>query len=277
MRRWSEYEQDMPDDPKSQYAASEAGSRFGGAAASIHRPGSAIGNIPKSMAGYAASNYGTNSVYYDNGYGYSAVLNSNLPVDNVGGFAGNAFDYMATGRASPMLPMAAGPAMNAYEMATMSSVMSGNMNQVRMSVAGMPVDPMMGQTSGSPYLQQGMAMPDPRMSAAYSPVIPGSLAQPISPGYADALQSSYIELTPGVAFGGASPPIQQWPSGVADAQLSARVSEIIATTDLMSITKKQVRQNLMAQFGLSQEEEKARRDFINQCIAQELEIRQNGQ
>ncbi|KAJ2076303.1 hypothetical protein GGI16_008424, partial [Coemansia sp. S142-1] len=263
----------------SQYAASEAGSRFGGPAASIHRPGSAIGNIPKSMAGYAASNYGTNSVYYDNGYGYSTVLNSNLPADNVGGFGGNAFDYMATGRASPMLPMAAGPAMNAYEMATMNSAMSGGMSQVRMSVAGIAADPMMSQPISSPYLHQGMVMPDPRMSAAYSPVIPGSPVQPMSPGYADALQSSYIELTPGVsaAFGGASPPIQQWQSGVADAQLSARVSEIIATTDLMSITKKQVRQNLMAQFGLSQDEEKARRDFINQCISRELEIRQSGQ
>ncbi|KAJ2051377.1 hypothetical protein H4S04_002016 [Coemansia sp. S16] len=279
MRRWSEYEQDIPDDPKSQYAASEAGSRFGGPAASIHRPGSAIGNIPKSMAGYAASNYGTNSVYYDNGYGYSTVLNSNLPADNVGGFGGNAFDYMATGRASPMLPMATGPAMNAYEMATMNSAMSGGMSQVRMSVAGIAADPMMSQPISSPYLHQGMVMPDPRMSAAYSPVIPGSPVQPMSPGYADALQSSYIELTPGVsaAFGGASPPIQQWQSGVADAQLSARVSEIIATTDLMSITKKQVRQNLMAQFGLSQDEEKARRDFINQCISRELEIRQSGQ
>ncbi|KAJ2506830.1 hypothetical protein IWW47_001393, partial [Coemansia sp. RSA 2052] len=252
MRRWSEYEQDILDDPKSQYAASEAGSRFGGAAASIHRPGSAIGNIPKSMAGYAASNYGTNSVYYDNGYGYSTVLNSNLPADNIGGLSGNAFDYMATGRASPMLPMAAGPAMNAYEMSTMNS---------------------------SPFLQQGIAMPDPRMSVAYSAVLPGSPTLPMSPGYVDALQSSYIELTPGATatFGATSPLGQQWPSGVADAQLAVRVSEIIATTDLMSITKKQVRQNLMAQFGLSPDEEKARRDFINQCIAQELELRQSSQ
>ncbi|KAJ2897602.1 hypothetical protein GGI21_004929 [Coemansia aciculifera] len=159
---------------------------------------------------------------------------------------------MATGRASPMLPMAAGPAMNTYEMSTMSN---------------------------SPFLQQGMAMPDPRTSVAYSSVLPGSPVLPMSPGYADALQSSYIEMTPGVTatFGATSPPAHQWPSGVSDGQLAGRVSEIIATTDLMSITKKQVRQNLMAQFGLSPDEEKARRDFINQRIAYELEIRQSGQ
>ncbi|KAJ2442629.1 hypothetical protein GGF42_006890 [Coemansia sp. RSA 2424] len=133
--------------------------------------------------------------------------------------------------------------------------------------------------NSSPFLQQGIAMPDPRMSAAYSAVLPGSPTLPMSPGYVDALQSSYIELTPGAAatFGATSPLGQQWPSGVADAQLAVRVSEIIATTDLMSITKKQVRQNLMAQFGLSPDEEKARRDFINQCITQELELRQSSQ
>ncbi|KAJ2390985.1 hypothetical protein H4S02_001561 [Coemansia sp. RSA 2611] len=71
-------------------------------------------------------------------------------------------------------------------------------------------------------------------------------------------------------------PLQQWPSGVSDEVLAARVAEIIATTDLMTITKKQVRQQIMMRFGLSADEEKARRDFINQRITSELERRQAG-
>ncbi|KAJ2004958.1 hypothetical protein GGI04_002417, partial [Coemansia thaxteri] len=178
MRKWSEYELDMIEDPKSHYAGSDSGSRFGGPAASIHRPGSAIGNVPKSMAGYAASNYGTNSVYYDNGYGYSTMLNSNLPATNSGGLPAGAFDYMASGHASPMMPMPVGPASNAYEMATMGSTAS----QTRMSAVGTPMDPRLSLAVGSPFVHPGMAMPDPRMSAAYSPAQPGSPGQLMSPG-----------------------------------------------------------------------------------------------
>ncbi|KAJ2380938.1 hypothetical protein GGI23_007691, partial [Coemansia sp. RSA 2559] len=133
MRKWSEYEQDLLEEPKSQYAASETGSRFSGAAAMPNRPGSATGNIPKSMAGYATSNYGTNSVYYDNGYGYSAMVNNIIPVNNAG-----TFDYMNPGTATP----------NAYEMTAMGGPMGpSGTGQIQMPAPNVLMDPRLSQIS----------------------------------------------------------------------------------------------------------------------------------
>ncbi|KAJ2145511.1 hypothetical protein IW136_000960 [Coemansia sp. RSA 678] len=283
MRKWSDYEMDLVEEQKSHYTPSESGSRFGGAAAVVNRPGSAIGNVPKSMAGYAQSNYGTNSVYYDNGYGYNTALNNSVPVNNPMFFGGN-FDIPSSGRSSPMQPMMGNMTPNAFEMATL--------NQARMS-----------QASGSPFAQPGIAMPDPRMSAAYSMVpvasSPGQQMQG-APAYpfpsVGSNSAGMIVSGPDMSMGQqreastaignfgdftlapVSPPgaqqLSQWPSGISDEQLAGRVAEIIATTDLMTITKKQVRQQIMAYFGMSSDEEKARREHINQCITTELEMRQ---
>ncbi|KAJ1896278.1 hypothetical protein LPJ66_004090 [Kickxella alabastrina] len=290
VRKWSDYEQDMLDNSKSQYAMSETGSRFGGAAALINRPGSATGNVPQSMAEYA----GTNSVYYDNGYGYNMALNTNLPV-NAPGIPGTTFDYLASGRSSPIQPMSGGNGQfNAYDMATM--------NSARMSAASTPMDPRMGQAGDGSYFQQGMLMPDPRISTAYSgmQMVPGSPSMHSQQGFAMsaynrlptfASSTDQATIQMGAMDTGVksildystvlSPPgdlkamqVQQWPSGVTDDQLARHVGEIIATTDLMTITKKQVRQQIMGHFGISAEEEKARRDFINQCISKGLEQRQ---
>ncbi|KAJ2448709.1 hypothetical protein EV183_005295, partial [Coemansia sp. RSA 2336] len=260
MRKWSEYEMDLLEEQKSQYAGSESASRFGGADA-INRPGSAIGNIPKSMAGYAGSNYGTNSVYYDSGYGYNPMPNNMIPVANSGqGLPGGSFDYLASGRSSPMqMPI---PGSGAFEMTTFSPA--------RMSQANAPVvDPRMSQISGSPFSQPGGFVHDPRMSAAYPPV--AASEHQYTGAETDTAGGNMFTLAPVSPLG-----LQMWPSGVSDDQLAARVAEIIATSDLMSITKKQVRQQIMANFGISADEEKSRREFINQCIASELEKQQSG-
>ncbi|KAJ1812890.1 hypothetical protein LPJ75_003431, partial [Coemansia sp. RSA 2598] len=285
VRKWSDYEQELLEDPRSQYAASETGSRFGGPAAAINRPGSAIGNVPQSMAGYA----GTNSVYYDGGYGYNTMLNSNLPMNSTPGIPGATLDFMASGRSSPVQPMLGGAATpNAYEMATMNSAMGGPLSQVRVSTVGSVMDPRMSHVSQAgavPYFQQGnVPMPDPRLSTAYSMGQPmsfaaGSEQMAVPVGLMNARAShasdySAVPIVPAAGMPMAQP--QQWPSGASDEQLSSHVADIIATTDLMTITKKQVRQQVMIQFGLSADEEKARREFINQCIARELEKRQSG-
>ncbi|KAJ1797841.1 hypothetical protein LPJ59_002878 [Coemansia sp. RSA 2399] len=295
MRKWSEYEQDLLEEPKSQYAASETGSRFSGAAAMPNRPGSATGNIPKSMAGYAASNYGTNSVYYDNGYGYSAMVNNIIPVNNAG-----TFDYMNPGTATP----------SAYEMTAMGGPMGvSGAGQIQMPVPNTLMDPRLSQVSAGGFVfPQGVGLPDQRLSAAYSPMVannmvlqmPGSQPHPMSSyNNSPALMASggtdqsmamlsQLDVGPSALADFVSPlgsPAgaqgqyqnhQQWPSGVTDEQVAVRVNGIIATTDLMTITKKQVRQQIMANFGMSVDEEKSRRDFINQCIAQELERHKQG-
>ncbi|KAI9504170.1 chitin synthase-domain-containing protein [Coemansia spiralis] len=299
MRKWSEYEQELLDDPKSQYAISETGSRFGGPAAMPNRPGSSTGNIPKSMVGYATSNYGTNSVYLDNGYGYNTMLNNNI-INNVG-LPGGALDYMTAGGTMSS---------NAYEMATISSPMGGTpgIGHMQMPMASSAsIDPRFSQVgAGSPFFQQGNTMFDQqRLSIAQSPMPAYTGAQPMmvasqsfaSPSYNShvspaggetdpSVMVGHLDVGPGVFANYVSPPgspsgaqllpHQQWPSGVANEQLAARVAEIIATTDLMTITKKQVRQQIMTNFGISADEEKSRRDFINQCIAMELEKRQAG-
>ncbi|KAJ2788172.1 hypothetical protein GGI15_000193 [Coemansia interrupta] len=305
VRKWSDYEQELLDDPKSQYAMSETGSRFGGpaAAAAINRPGSAIGNVPQSMAGYA----NTNSVYNDNGYGYSTMLNSNLPMVAAPGIPGTNFDFMASGRSSPVQPMLGANGMpNAYEMSPI--VGPGGFNQARMSTVSSVMDPRISQAGAMPYFQQAgspMVMPDPRLSTAYSMGQPVASSPMMVPQQAFVMNASSrpasyavgndqmtIQMNPLDAGVGqnadysamsvpqSGSPIQQnhqqWPSGAADEHIAARVAEIIATTDLMTITKKQVRQQVMDNFGISADEEKARRDFINQCIAQELEKRQSA-
>ncbi|KAJ2824485.1 hypothetical protein IWW50_003314 [Coemansia erecta] len=249
------------------------------------------------MAGYAASNHGTNSVYYDSGYGYNTMLNNSIPVNNPM-FPGGNFDFPSSGRSSPMQPMPGTMTPNAFEMATL--------NQARLSQASTPgMDPHMSQVGGSPFAQPGAIMHDPRMSAAYSAApaagSPGQQMQGVSAypfpsvgGSNPVMFASGPEANMGlqrdadVAIGNfgdfvlapVSPStgqqLSQWPSGVSDEQLAGRVADIIATTDLMTITKKQVRQQIMAHFGISADEEKARRELINQCITTELEKRQSG-
>ncbi|KAJ2782078.1 hypothetical protein H4R18_002498 [Coemansia javaensis] len=231
MRKWSDYEQDLVDDQRSHAAASETGSRF-----SAPRPGSAIGNVPRSMADYAASNYRANSVYYDTGYGYNSTgLGTNLPA----GGAGAMMMMMPTGAGggssfdgSPRLA----PASNAFEMANLSPVPS----QPRMSML--------------------QPMPDPRHSAM--DVMGSGFGDfglvPLSPQP----QQHQHQLQP------------EWPSGVPDSMIASRVAEIIITADLMTVTKKQARQRLMESLGISPEEERDRREYINGCIAAELNRRQ---
>ncbi|KAJ2079725.1 hypothetical protein H4R24_003591 [Coemansia sp. RSA 988] len=283
MRKWSDYEMDLLDEQKSHYTMSEAGSRFGGTAAiAANRPGSAIGNVPKSMAGYAGSNYGTNSVYYDSGYGYNNMLNSSLPANNPMFLGGNV-DYSMSGRSSPIQPMVGGMIPNTYEMATISQAPGTIPSHVHVSSVGTPVmDPRMSQFGAGSFVQHGSPMPDPRMSGAYPFPLdtssnPGGFVSTTerSPTLERDLQASISNLAE-FMLSPASPPSAQlqWQSGATDEHLAGRVAEIIATTDLMTITKKQVRQQIMTHFGIAADEEKARREYINRCITTELEKRQ---
>ncbi|KAI8320717.1 hypothetical protein GQ54DRAFT_290808 [Martensiomyces pterosporus] len=278
MRKWSDYEHDLmweaQSQAQSQYAMSEAGSKLGGGAMAI-RPGSAVGNVPKSMAGYA-SNLGTNSVYNDNGYGYNTMGINNMTVGTVR--PGGAFDYMsASGHALPMQqpPVPGSVAANAYEMVPMSGgPIGGGFGQPRMStVSSSIIDPRMSQASGNPFMQPGVAPLDPRMSAAYSVASLGSASQPMMGGM-DAGLNIYGGASAADPSLAAQPQHQQqWPSSVSDEQIASHVAEIIATADLMTITKKQVREQIMVRFGMQADEAKSRRDFINQCIGQELQKR----
>ena len=58
-----------------------------------------------------------------------------------------------------------------------------------------------------------------------------------------------------------------WPSGATNEHIIQAVNQIIATSDLMNVTKKQVREQIVAQFGMNEEESRARRKFINETIA----------
>ncbi|KAJ2797696.1 Chitin synthase, class 6, partial [Coemansia helicoidea] len=272
IRKWSDYEMDLVEEQKSHGGMSETGSRFGGgpgSSSAANRPGSAIGNVPKSMAGYAASNYRANSVFYDSGYGYNAALNASLPAGSLA-FPGAGYDPAASGRASPMLQMAGAMAPNAYEMATLSPVPG----QTRMS-----------QVGGGAFVHPGAAVVDPRLSGMYAlpPVSPGHFASgsehsPVLPRDTSVDMGAFADfaLAPVSPPGAPQSPVSQWPSQVSDLQLAARVAEIIATANLMTVTKKQVRQQLMSHLGIGPDEEKARRAYINRCIADELDQRQVG-
>ncbi|KAJ1957212.1 hypothetical protein GGI12_005087, partial [Dipsacomyces acuminosporus] len=299
MRKWSDYEKDLmwETQSQSQYAMSDAGSKFGNGAAMAIRSGSAIGNLPKSMTGYM-SNMATNSVYNDNGYGYNQTGINNMMVG--GPIPAGAFDYMpASGRASPMMfqqqlqqPMAGTVAPSAYEMLPLGSNTIGSsfgQQQTRMSTVST------SQTGGNPFAQPGMVAVDPRMSAAYSVASAGPANQAAAASQAQGVQQPYLTLS-GIDGGlsiystdngaaAANPMMdtqslqlplqqqQQWLSGTTDEQIANCVSEIIATADLMTITKKQVREQIMARFGIQDDEARSRRDFINQCVNQELQRR----
>ncbi|KAJ1956518.1 hypothetical protein EC988_001307, partial [Linderina pennispora] len=290
-RKWSDYEQELlweahsasHHDGGSQYggAMSDAGSKL--AAAHNVRSGSAIGNVPQSMLGYAntQSMYNANSVYNDGGYGYNPMGVNNMTVNPM---AGNGIDYLGSvsGRASPMIM----PTSNAYEMVPMGSV--GPQSRVGSMVMPQVVDPRLSQVSGNPFMQQ-----DPRMSAysvgsnvAANQMMMGGMQQPMMhpatmmeqpvPVSANMDQAGVLNMFPASdpsVTAASSLAQQSWPSGIPDEQISGYVAEIIATADLMTITKKQVREQIMSRFGIQAEEAKARRDFINQCIGQELQKR----
>ncbi|KAJ2509899.1 hypothetical protein GGH20_005633 [Coemansia sp. RSA 1937] len=62
-----------------------------------------------------------------------------------------------------------------------------------------------------------------------------------------------------------------FPQGpVTDEAIAVHVASIIATADLMTTSKKQVREQLARDLNLSPDDVRARHAFINSCITTEL-------
>ncbi|KAJ1671676.1 hypothetical protein GGF38_000623, partial [Coemansia sp. RSA 25] len=108
VRKWSDYEQELmweSGGTPSQFGSEGNGSRHGaGMGAAAARPGSAVGNYPRSMSGavhaggYATSN--TASVYMDNGFGYNSNSAANMMIRPLGG---NMLPPTMSGRATPVM------------------------------------------------------------------------------------------------------------------------------------------------------------------------------
>ncbi|KAJ2160693.1 hypothetical protein GGF46_002050 [Coemansia sp. RSA 552] len=271
VRKWSDYEQELmwESGTQSQYG-SDIGSRLG-AALSVARPGSAVGNYPKSMGqafnnggGYASSN--TASVYMDGGFGYNSNSAANMTFRHNMPVAGGAMPGAAplSGRATPV----AGSPPHAY---------SGDAYDVmNYAAANSPMQPEYGGAFG------GAGMPpayDPRISMMGPPAAPQMVggfaasqsmmtaqraASPAMTGVPD-----YFPPAMGAMPGGAG-------QGVTDEAIAGHIASIIATADLMATSKKQVREQLARDLGLSPEDIRAHHTLINSCITSELAKRTGG-
>ncbi|KAI7833728.1 chitin synthase-domain-containing protein [Kickxella alabastrina] len=120
-----------------------------------------------------------------------------------------------------------------------------------------PMTPMMMPS----YTGQQMMMPQ----RAASPATTGGM-----PDY-------FVQGNGAMMYGGQLQQQQQqmmmMGGGVSDEAIANQVSNIIATADLMTTSKKLVREQLARDIGLSPEETKARQAFINACINSELSKR----
>ncbi|KAJ1799460.1 hypothetical protein LPJ59_001812 [Coemansia sp. RSA 2399] len=282
VRKWSDYEQELmwESGTQSQYG-SDLGSRQGGAGAfSVARPGSAVGNYPKSMSGvfqsgpvggYANSN--TASVYMDGGFGYTANSAANMTFRNMGQMVppgGHSGMPTASGRATPV--MASPP--HAY---------SGDAYDV-MSYAATTASPPQADYSGVFGGTVGALPPayDPRasqMMAAGLNNVGGFVPQMVASQRAaspavvgGALPEYFVQanVVPGSGFMSADAQQQQQQHSVSDEAVASHIAHIIATADLMTTSKKLVREQLARDLGISPDEIKARQVFINGCINNEL-------
>ncbi|KAJ2167852.1 hypothetical protein GGH15_001828 [Coemansia sp. RSA 562] len=227
VRKWSDYEQELMWDAgtPSQYG-SDVGSRHG--ALSQARPGSAVGNYPKSMGNAFMPTYPTSnaSVYMDSGLTYAP--GSNLTV-----------------RAHPMqpghaTPVGSPPQQHAY---------SGDAYDVMSYAAGSPMQP-----EYAPFAHMPPAY-DPRASQ----IMHNAHGQAFGPNMAQRAASPMGMLP------------DYFPQGpVTDEAIAVHVASIIATADLMTTSKKQVREQLARDLNLSPDDVRARHAFINSCITTEL-------
>ncbi|KAI9503711.1 chitin synthase-domain-containing protein [Coemansia spiralis] len=298
VRKWSDYEQELmwESGTQSQYG-SEVGSRHGGAL-SVARPGSAVGNYPKSMSGvfnggpigsYAHSN--TASVYMDGGFGYNSNSAANMTIRNMG-MVGNTAPMGMPGVVPGMVahsgratPIAGSPPLLQQHHQQQSHAYSGDAYDV-MSFAAGGASPQADYTAA--FGAAGVAMPpayDPRTSQMMSAGAPGFGAHMVVPqraaspammgGLPDYFpQNNMAAANPmmypgGVASPAMGPDGQQY-RNVSDEAIASHVANIIATADLMTTSKKLVREQLARDLGLSPEELKARQAFINSCINNEL-------
>ncbi|KAJ1916693.1 hypothetical protein H4219_003652 [Mycoemilia scoparia] len=246
VRKWSEYEKEVLWETGTQsHHDTESVSQFGGAPAmSVARPGSAVGNYPRSMSRFFENN--TTSVYMDNPYPYNMGA-ANL---SMRGPRQSTFEYIPagsdSGRMTPMgfsHPMM-GPTdtMSAYDPATMAMMMPGT--------SATPVQPLL------------------------PPYTPGS-QMPMMPDIANTHSfdsaSSPIPMPAPDHHHGAAVGVPLWPSGASDEQVRQTIVQIIQTSDLMNITKKQVREQVIAQFHMGGEEAKGRRKLMNDTIGETLQ------
>ncbi|KAJ1832615.1 hypothetical protein LPJ63_003395 [Coemansia sp. RSA 2711] len=249
VRKWSDYEQELMWDAgtPSQYG-SEVGSRHG--ALSAARPGSAIGNYPKSMsnafpgmsAPYAGSNVA--SVYMD-GLNYNP--NSNLTIRSQMPMHPATPGMMPAGmpQSGRATPVGSPPQQHAY---------SGDAFDVMSYAAG-----------SSPLQPDVVGMPpayDPRTSQVLVQQMPGFAQQMPMPMHRSASPAMLPDYFPN--------------QPVTDEAIASHVASIIATADLMSTSKKQVREQLARDLGLSPEDVRTRHAFINACIGNELAKRTGG-
>ncbi|KAJ2785710.1 hypothetical protein H4R18_000401 [Coemansia javaensis] len=283
VRKWSDYEQELmwESGTPSQYG-SDMGSRQG-AALSAARPGSAIGNFPKSMGnafasnvmagGYASSN--TASVYMDGppggggGFGYGSGSVPNVAFH--GGPAappllGNAAPMAAplSGRATPVVgspPHTQLYSADAYDALAYASGGSPQHQDV---------------TSMFPAAPAGMMPPayDPRTSMMMP--APGGGAGGVFMGQqpmARAASPAMGMMHDGYAPAPMVPDAHQPAAGsrtVTDEQIANHIAAIIAGADLMNTSKKQVRGQVARDLGMSPDEAKARYAWMNACITAEL-------
>ncbi|KAJ2856150.1 hypothetical protein GGI22_003905, partial [Coemansia erecta] len=289
VRKWSDYEQELmwESGTQSQYG-SDLGSRQGGAGAfSVARPGSAVGNYPKSMSGvfqggpaggYANSN--TASVYMDGGFGYTANSAANMTFRNMAGNMGQ----MVPPGAHPGMPTASGRATPV--MASPPHAYSGEAFDV-MSYAATTASPPQADYSGVFGGTVGALPPayDPRasqMMAAGPNNVGGFVPQMVasqraaSPAVMGGTLPEYFmqaNAVPGSGFMNTDAQQQQQQQqqhSVSDEAIASHIAHIIATADLMNTSKKLVREQLARDLGISPDEIKARQVFINGCINNEL-------
>ncbi|KAJ1888397.1 hypothetical protein LPJ66_008600 [Kickxella alabastrina] len=259
------------------------------------RPGSAVGNYPKSMSnafqggvmGNAYANSNTASVYMDSGFGYNSNSAANMTIRGAMPLASNTAMMgvpgmpTASGRATPVI---GSPSQHIY---------SGDTYDV-MSYAAGPSPPIPQADYSAAFGMPGTMPPayDPRTSQMMvshsSPMTPMMMPsytsqqmmlpqRAASPATMGGMPDYFVQGNGAMMYSGQLQQQQQqmmmMGGGVSDEAIANQVSNIIATADLMTTSKKLVREQLARDIGLSPEETKARQAFINACINSELSKR----
>ncbi|KAJ2872165.1 hypothetical protein GGH93_004241 [Coemansia aciculifera] len=309
VRKWSDYEQELmweSGGTPSQFGSEGGGSRLG-AGMGAARPGSAVGNYPRSMSGamhaggYATSN--TASVYMDNGFGYNSNSAANMMIRPLGN---NALPPTMSGRATPVM----GSPPHAYSGESydvMSYAVGGSptpQTDYAAATFAMPMAPLMPPaydprtsqmmvSQGTPPL--GMLMPQRAASPAVAGGLPEYFAQgngammyngggqhqsvySVSGGTLVPMQQQQQQAAPLAALsdsalqfpGVATIARSQGGPAVSDEAIASQIAHIISTANLMTTSKKVVREQLARDLGLTPEDTRARHAFINACISSEL-------
>ncbi|KAJ2006444.1 hypothetical protein GGI04_001880 [Coemansia thaxteri] len=337
VRKWSDYEQELMWEAAtpSQYG-SDMGSRQGALSAAAHnaaRPGSAVGNYPRSMSGammhgagaaaggfgYASSN--TASVYMDGGFGYSSNSAANMMIRPAmpvmsgratpvmgsppHAYSGESYDVMSyaagTGGSPPLDYSAGGAVFGAPAAANLPPAYDPRTSQMMMAQSTPPLGMLLPHRAASPAAAAAAAMSGlPDYFAQGNGVVSmyggaGGLSMPATPmqavvvphaGAGSAGAHNLISLSdgamhfPGLAAsrsGNSShhphlshPGQQQQLLTVSDEAIASQIAHIISTADLMTTSKKLVREQVARDLGLTPEDTKARHAFINACITSEL-------